>query len=634
MVKRKGFLSITLSTLFALSTTFGASASSIPNTSDKDNLDNIINSMTLEEKIGQMLMPDFRYWGKDSQGNFIPFTVMNEKVGNIIKKYHLGGVILFKENVANTEQTTRLVNGLQKASDIPLLITIDQEGGLVTRLQTGTNMPGNMALGAAHDLNITEKVGKAMGEELNALGINVNFAPVLDVNVNPENPVIGIRSFGGDPQLVANQGYAYIKGLQSTGVAATAKHFPGHGDTATDPHLGVSVVSHSLEQLETIDFIPFKRAIDEGIDMIMTAHVTVPALDNDKIISKKDGTEVGIPATLSKKILTGVLREKLGFNGVIVTDAMNMKAIADHFGKTEAVIKAINAGTDIVLMPVSVWNESAEAELNDLFNVILASVKNGTISENRINESVRRIIAMKIKRGIIGQEDTRTLEEKIANANNVVGSKEHKRIEKIAAEKAMTLIKNDNKTLPFKLQKNKKLLIIGYGKSRIDLMTLALKDIMKETGKTIQYSTLDYSSLGPEIPSDFKKAIDEADSIILGTLNLKVVPGKEASASKADRLAKAITEYAATKNKPLAVMSYRNPYDAAYLPAAKAVIAVYGPTGYDITSGSNASIPINIPVGMRTIFGLVNPKGKLPVAIPTADGKETLYPIGYGISYK
>ncbi len=633
-MKRKGFLSITLSTLFALSTTFGASASSIPNTSDKDNLDNIINSMTLEEKIGQMLMPDFRYWGKDSQGNSIPFTVMNEQVGNIIKKYHLGGVILFKENVANTEQTTRLVNGLQKASDIPLLITIDQEGGLVTRLQTGTNMPGNMALGAAHDLNITEKVGKAMGEELNALGINVNFAPVLDVNVNPENPVIGIRSFGGDPQLVANQGYAYIKGLQSTGVAATAKHFPGHCDTATDPHLGVSVVSHSLEQLETIDFIPFKKAIDEGIDMIMTAHVTVPALDNDKTISKKDGTEVGIPATLSKKILTGVLREKLGFNGVIVTDAMNMKAISDHFGKTEAVIKAINAGTDIVLMPVSLWNESTEAELNDLFNVILASVKNGTISENRINESVTRIIAMKIKRGIIGQEDTRTLEEKIANANNIVGSKEHKRIEKIAAEKAMTLIKNDNKTLPFKLQKNKKLLIIGYGKSRIDLMTLALKDIMKETGKTIQYSTLDYSSLGPEIPSDFKKAIDEADSIILGTLNLKVVPGKEASASKADRLAKAITEYAATKNKPLAVMSYRNPYDAAYLPAAKAVIAVYGPTGYDMTSGSNASLPINIPVGMRTIFGLVNPNGKLPVAIPTSDGKGTLYPIGYGISYK
>lgn len=613
---------VIFASLFTLTASFGSSPLTMykahaADSSAEAQAESIVNSMTLEEKLGQMIMPDFRYWGKDSQGKNIPFTSMNEQVAGIIKKYHLGGIILFKENVPGTAQTTRLVYDLQKAAKTPLMITIDQEGGLVTRLQTGTNMPGNMALGAADNVKITEKVGKAIGEELKALGINVNFAPVLDVNVNPDNPVIGIRSFGGFPDLVAKQGSAFIKGLQSTGVAATAKHFPGHGDTANDTHLGVSVVDHSLEELHSIDLVPFKKAIVDGIDMIMTAHVTVPAIDNDKAISKKDGKEVGIPATLSKKILTELLREELGFKGVIVTDAMNMKAISDHFGKTEAVIKTINSGTDIVLMPVSVWNSSAEAELEIMFNTLINSVKDGTIPESRITESAKRIITIKIKRGIIGSQDARTIEEIISEAEKTLGSKDHKRIERIAAEKAMTLIRNENKTLPFKLKKNNKLLIIGYGKSRVDLMTLALKDIMKETGKKIEYSTLDYSSFGPDIPENFKKAIDESDNIILGTLNLKVIPGKESLASKPDRLAKAITEYAAEKNKPLVVMAYRNPYDGVYLPDAKAVLAVYGPTGYDITSGSNASLPINIPVGMRTIFGLVKPKGKLPVAMPT-----------------
>ena len=250
----------------------------------EDQAAEIVSKMTVEEKVGQMLMPDFRNW------NGSGFTVMNDEVKGVIEKYHLGGVILFAENVKGTEQTTRLVDGLQQASPkIPLLITIDQEGGIVRRLQTGTGMPGNMALGATRSTDLSYRVGNVIGRELSALGINVNFGPDLDVNINPANPVIGVRSFGSDPKMVSDLGVAYIKGVQAAGVAATGKHFPGHGDTATDSHLGLPVVTHDIDTLNKVDLVPFKAAIASGVDMIMTAHVAFPAVDDTKVISKKDG---------------------------------------------------------------------------------------------------------------------------------------------------------------------------------------------------------------------------------------------------------------------------------------------------------------------------------------------------------
>ena len=361
----------------------------------EDQAAEIVSKMTIEEKVGQMLMPDFRNW------NGSGFTVMNDEVKGVIEKYHLGGVILFAENVKGTEQTTRLVDGLQQASPkIPLLITIDQEGGIVRRLQTGTGMPGNMALGATRSTDLSYKVGNVIGRELNALGINVNFGPDLDVNINPANPVIGVRSFGSDPKMVSDLGVAYIKGVQAAGVAATGKHFPGHGDTATDSHLGLPIVTHDIDTLNKVDLVPFKAAIASGVDAIMTAHVAFPAVDDTKVISKKDGTLVNLPATLSKKVLTGLLRTELGFKGVISTDALNMQAIADHFGPEESVIMAINAGTDIALMPAMVQNTDQIANLDKVYNAVVNAVKTNVIPESRTTESATRLITLKIKRGI------------------------------------------------------------------------------------------------------------------------------------------------------------------------------------------------------------------------------------------
>jgi beta-N-acetylhexosaminidase len=255
-------------------------------------MDKKIAAMSLEEKVGQLFQIGFST------------PAVSDQIKDMIENYHVGGVIYFSRNLENSAQTAELSNKLQQlalnsGAELPLFISADQEGGTVTRLKGATHFPGNMALGAASDQDLTEEVAAATAVELKNLGINVNLAPVLDVNNNPANPVIGVRSFGEDPELVAELGAAYIKGLQSEGVTATAKHFPGHGDTDTDSHLDLPIINHQRSRLDRVELYPFKKAIEVGVDSIMTAHVYFPAIEK----------EDGIPATLSKSVLTDLLRE-------------------------------------------------------------------------------------------------------------------------------------------------------------------------------------------------------------------------------------------------------------------------------------------------------------------------------------
>lgn len=262
----------------------------------------MVQDMSLDEKIGQMLMPDFRNWQAEGESAPTGFTKMNKEVSHLVEKYHLGGVILFAENVVDTKQTVKLTHEFQQASpNIPLLISIDQEGGIVTRLQKGTHFPGNMSIGASRSEKNAYDTGKIIGKELNALGINTNFSPVLDVNNNPNNPVIGVRSFSSDPELVTRLGLQTMKGLQKEKTISTLKHFPGHGDTAVDSHYGLPLVEHDLDRLKKVELYPFQQAINAGADMVMTAHVQFPAIDDTTYKSKKDGEDIMVPATLSKK---------------------------------------------------------------------------------------------------------------------------------------------------------------------------------------------------------------------------------------------------------------------------------------------------------------------------------------------
>jgi beta-N-acetylhexosaminidase len=554
-----------------------------------DIIQKAIDGLTLEEKIGQMLMPDFRNF------NGKPVTAMLPEIKELIQTYHIGGVILFRENVVTTEQTAKLVADYQQAAEkFGLLMSIDQEGGIVTRLQSGTNMPGNMALGATRSEQLAYKVGHAIGEELYALGINMNLAPVLDVNNNPDNPVIGVRSFSENPELVAELGVSYIKGLQDSGIAATAKHFPGHGDTAVDSHLGLPEVPHGRDRLQKVELYPFQKAMEAGIDAIMTAHVTFPKIDDTKVISQKDGTEISLPATLSYKVLTGLMREEMGFDGVIITDAMNMKAISDHFGAVDAAIRAVQAGADIVLMPVG---------LEEVASGLKKAVQNGDISQERINASVKRILTLKVKRGIFKQETPLDPQEIIDHALRVVGSQEHKQVEAEAAAKSITLVKNDH-VLPLQVNEINNLVVVGN--TMMESLEEAVRNYVPNATVIQAVAPLDEAQL---------QKVKEADAVIVGTYTSNV-SGRLPSSPQM----KMVQQITANTEAPVIAIGIRNPYDVMSYPNVDAYLAQYG--------FQQASFQ----AAVDTIFGVNTPTGKLPVTIPSYDGG-VLYEYGHGLTY-
>ena len=365
--------------------------------------------LSLEAKIGQILMFGFKG------------TSVTPHMEEFIVKHNLGGVIHFSRNVQNPKQLAELnqeLQGLAKRSPSgsELLISIDQEGGTVARLTTGvTVLPSAMAFGATDNVELTEKACEIAGLELRATGINMNLAPVVDVNNNPLNPVIGVRSFGEDPESVAKLGAAAIRGYQKH-VAAVAKHFPGHGDTDLDSHLDLPIIPHSRERLDQVELLPFKEAIAEGVAAIMTAHVVFPAIE----------ATPGLPSTLSYQVLTKLLREELGFEGLIMTDCMEMAAIQDTYGTVEAAVMAVEAGADMVLV------SHLEELQRGAFEALLVAVRSGRITEERIDQSLARIQKAK--------DDLKQEQPELA----VVGSPAHIEVVREAIRRSITLVQGED----------------------------------------------------------------------------------------------------------------------------------------------------------------------------------------------
>lgn len=550
-----------------------------------------IARMTLEEKVGQMIMPDFRRM----QGKNV--TALAPQIADMIKKYEIGGVILFRENVGNTEQAVRLVHEYQQAAQkFGLLVAIDQEGGVVTRLARGTELPGNMALGAARSQSLAWKAGDVIGRELASLGINTDFAPDLDVNNNPDNPVIGVRSFGEDPQLVADLGVAYMRGLRHHGVIATVKHFPGHGDTAVDSHLGLPSVPHDLERLQEIELAPFRQAIAAGVDAIMTAHVTFPKLDETRVTSKKDGSKIALPATLSPKVITGMIRDQLAFDGVIFTDALNMQAVAEHFGPVDAAVRAIQAGADILLMPV---------DLKKVAEGVREAVRTGEIREERIDQSLRRILTLKIKRGIVKEEDPVTVEAKQIHAQEVIGSELHKRAETEMALRSITLVKNSG-VLPLALAETRQIVVVGN--EYAENMANALKKYHSRT------SAIRVENKG--LSAEQWKLVMQADVVVVAS-STSDARGR----SPSDPRMKLYRQIIEQREGPVIGIGIRNPYDIMAYPQVDAYLAQYG-----YRDASFAAMA-------ETLFGWNQPAGRLPVTIPDGKGG-TLYPYGHGLTFR
>lgn len=607
--------------------------------SEEKSVEAMVQRMTLEEKLGQMLMPAFRTWsGK-------PVTELNDAIRDAIQTYGFGGIILFSENTGGgTESTTRLICEMQQAAlsssaGLPLLMGVDQEGGSVVRLGTGTSLCGNMALTATGKPSLAKTAAAILGRELAAEGFQLDFAPDMDVNSNPENPVIGLRSFSDDPEEAALYGSAFLAGLHSANVAGALKHFPGHGDTVTDSHSGLPRIDKTLKELFASDLIPFQTGIQKGADVIMTAHIQYPQIETETYLSKADNTPITLPATLSKTIVSGLLRGMLGFQGVVCTDAMNMEAIAQHFDRMDAARYAINAGVDILLMPVDLTGPEGLADLKSYLEGLVGMVEDGSIQERTIDAAVTRILTLKQKQGLLDNFSV-SEEAQVEKALSTVGSKENHDAEWEVTTKAVTLVKNDGQTLPYRLSDGDTALLfcpfddetasMNYG-----LYQLRAKGILSFG---VDCQTVSYNKQTSAAP--YQSALTGADAIVAvvetaGQTGMNPAAEKGWQAAFLDDL----IDRAHALGKKVCIVSARLPYDLARYQDADALLAVYGykgmstaPTTYD---GETPTYGPNLPAAVYSVFGGCSPTGTLPVNIPALDGQyrytdTILYPNGYG----
>ena len=344
-----------------------------------------LKDMTVEEKVGQLFIVNLEQLD-DSKGSFYEWKKFTKKMKQTIDKFHPGGVIMFSRNIAKREQIINLNTKLQTASKTPLFITVDEEGGDVSRIASNPKMnttvfPTVEQIGKEKDTAYVKDMGETIAKDIKSLGFNVDFAPVADVKTSKLNSEIGTRSFGDDPDKVADMVQAFVKGMQGQNISATLKHFPGQGSSKGDTHVESVNIDSSITGLRDVDFVPFKAGIEADADFTMVSHISV-----NKV------TETSQPASMSKLIMETILREELGFQGIIITDAMDMASITDNYTAAEAAYGAISGGADIVLMPT---------DLESAYNEILSKVKEGKISEDRLDESVLRILTVKMYRGII-----------------------------------------------------------------------------------------------------------------------------------------------------------------------------------------------------------------------------------------
>ncbi|MBO6132770.1 MAG: DUF3089 domain-containing protein [Lachnospiraceae bacterium] len=605
-------------------------------------VDSLLSQMSLKRKVEQMLMPNFRYvTGEDGKE---AMSALTSEAKEVLSEHNFGGVILYSENAKTAKGTAEFVNDLQEANgqalvdQIPLFISIDQEGGRVTRLGTGTSLPGNMALGATVSKGDAVSAGEIIGEELSSLGINMDFAPVMDVNDNPANPIIGVRSFSSDPEKVAEIGPGLIEGLQSKNVMTALKHFPGHGNTDTDSHTGLPLIDRTLAELEECELIPFKAGIDAGTDMIMTAHIEYPEIETEKATSIKTGEEITLPATLSKTIITDILREKMGFEGVVVTDALEMDAIREHFTSENAAKKAINADCDILLVPFDTSSKEALAEADKYIDMICDLVKSGEIAEEEIDDSVKRILELKKKYGILDEVETVDPEEAV----KVVGSKENHDKEWEIASRAMTLVKNDSAALPLSVSKDSVMIFVSQEGEAAGVKYAI--DRLKSEGKIPENAEIPIEVYSNKSIEDFSERLVSVNSVlaISNMTNVKWLnpadPTNGAQALFLDNLIAAMHE----KKGKISIISSQLPYDAARLVSADSVLLAYCnkqmTEAPDWEREENPTYGVNVPVAVYTAFGGVNPSGKLPVDIPKISSgygfeDEVLYEIGTGLNY-
>ncbi len=594
-------------------------------------MDEILQKLTLREKIGQMLMFDFRKWQNADETKQSDYTVMSDEVRGMIQRNKLGNIILFAENFQSVEQITRLNYEFQASVEnaIPMLIGVDQEGGRVVRMSHGCSLPGNMAIAASDNKENSYTAGRIIAEELAAVGINTDFAPSLDINNNPNNPVINVRSFSSNPHITAEYGCEMIRGMQSVGVAACAKHFPGHGNTDVDSHTGLPSISSTYDELMAFEVVPFIEAIKEGCHMFMTGHIRFPNIEKTSVISKQDKHEMTLTATLSKKFLTDILRDELGFKGVVITDSMQMQAISSHIGSDEANILAINAGVDILLMCTALRSLKDEAKLQAIISNIENAVNDGRIPMERINQSVMRILNLKKTLGLFDVEKY-SVEDAVKAALEKVGCAEFRRAEQRIASEAVTVLKNDG-VLPIETEGKKTAVFVAYA-NKLNGFKVALK----RNNAEIDYAAYIYNGK--------KELDDEAKALVNSCDNLILLTETEANMDNANwyiAFPKAVYDYAKIIGKKIVVISAFMPYDVGLYRDAEGLMICYCAKGTpaSVVEDINDTVAygVNVPAAFEVALGYKPCQGKLTIDIPEmlSNGKfdlsKTVFSTGSGI---
>ncbi len=545
--------------------------------------DSVLSSMTLEEKAGQMVM--VLAFGTYSNAGSDEFAHLSR----LVEERGIGGVILSHGDVY---ESAYLLNRLQSRAKIPLLVSADLERGLAMRIRRGTPFPDEMAIGATRDTALAYEVGKAIAREARAIGVHQNYAPVADVNTNPRNPVINTRAFGDDVDMVQRMVVAFTHGTQEGGALATVKHFPGHGDTGLDSHLELPVLPFTRGRLDSVELKPFRAAINSGVQSVMIAHLAVPAIEQD----------ASIPASLSSHVITDLLRKEFGFGGLVVSDAMEMRGVVRGYSVTESTVKAVRAGTDMILLPL-------DADL--AITAIAAAVRNREISEEQVNASVRKILETKHALGL----DRQRLAD-LPQIENVVGSREHWQLARSVARRSVTLLRDNGRALPLSQNEGSRVVAVVLtdneeSRSEIHRPESPYADeangayftqlLRRRLGRV---ESLRLSPASNE--SDLEEALTlarRADLLLLPTLvKVRTSSGR---IGLPENLRTLLTRCENLKIPKVAVV-FGNPYVAVHFPYADALLCAYGDTEPVVEAAAEA------------LCGEIDIGGKLPVTIPGA----------------
>jgi beta-glucosidase-like glycosyl hydrolase len=565
-----------------------------------------LRRMTLDEKIGQLLSVGVNatFLNQESEA----FRELRRQV----ERNHIGGIILFRGSVY---ESTHLVNRMQQLARRPLLISADLEAGSGMRFEDTINFPWNMAVGATGNPEYARRQGEVTAREARAMGVQQIFAPVVDVNNNAANPVINVRSYGEDPHSVARMAAAFTEGAQAGGVIATAKHFPGHGDTAVDSHRGLPVIDVGRARLDAVELVPFRATINAGVGSVMIAHIGLPQIDPTTVSPlprtepKRPGyadSEVlvenaRLPATLSPVVVGGLLRRDLGFDGLIVTDALDMSGLTIYFAPGEAAVRAVAAGADVLLKP---------SDPDAVVRGLREAVAQGRLTEKRIEESARRLLAAKFDLGLQRQRIA-----SLEGIDRVVSSDAAIKLAREIAEHAITLVRDERRLLPASnLHAGARIfnLAITNGEDRLWVAN-PFAGALGSGGRKIEVAVLDERSTEKEVDKVLDKAKD-ADLVVVSMYG-RVRTGQSNSGALPEAGTRALKKLIERKN-PLVGISFGNPYLLQSFPDLKTYMVAYG----DMPSLQRAAA--------RALLGEIDITGKLPITLPS------LYARGTGIQLK